>query len=180
MPSPRYRLRRQPLLTKDQVRERVYQLGQEIRPRYPDGLTVVSILTGSFLFTADLIRRFEDVPVQVELVKALSYRGTTPGELRVDLSLLDPEQIAGRDVLVVDDIVDTGRTLQRVLGEISSLRPRTLAAAAFLRKRGRQQVPVPLDHAGFEIDDHFVVGYGLDYFGMYRHLSWVGVLEQEP
>jgi hypoxanthine phosphoribosyltransferase len=180
---PPHRLLPGPLLTNKDVRTRVSALGQQIRADYQGGeLTVVSVLTGSFIFTADLIRELDGVTVQVELVKAHSYHGTASGPLELDLALVDYRQIAGCDVLLVDDVLDTGQTLHTLVRRLAKHRPRSLKTAAFLRKRGRQRpdFPVQLDYVGFDIDDHFVVGYGLDYYGLYRNLSWVGVLEEQP
>lgn len=139
-------------------------------------LTIVGVLTGSVILLADLIRLL-DMPLQIGLVQATSYRGatTTPGELRINLDLL-PE-VAGRNVLVVDDIFDTGHTLAALLEQFAALRPTQLRSAVLLRKAGRVEVPLQPDHIAFEIPNEFVVGYGLDYADQYRNLPHVAALE---
>ncbi len=138
---------------------------------------VIGVLTGSMVLLADLIRQI-DLPLQVGLVQARSYRGsaTRPGELAIHAELL-PE-VSGRDVLLVDDIFDTGRTLDALLRQLGDLGPRSLRSAVLLRKRERQQVAIEPDYFVFEIPNVFVVGYGLDYQDSYRHLPYVAELEE--
>ena len=166
------------LLSEQQIRDGVQRLAGEVTRHYADRrLTVVGVLSGSLVLLADLIRRIE-LPLQVGLIQARSYRGasTTPGPLAINTDFL-PE-IRGRDVLLVDDILDTGRTLAAMIGEIRKPGPRSVRTAVLLRKIGRQTVDVEPDHAAFEIPDAFVVGYGLDYRDAYRHLPYVAVLEE--
>ena len=135
------------------------------------------MLTGSIVLLADLIRQL-DLPLEVGLVQARSYRGasTRPGELDIHAELL-PE-VRGRDVLLVDDIFDTGRTLAALLRQIGRLEPRSLRSAVLLRKCGRQEVAIEPDYFVFDIPNVFVVGYGLDYQDSYRHLPYVAELEE--
>ncbi|MFM7250003.1 MAG: phosphoribosyltransferase [Planctomycetaceae bacterium] len=146
------------------------------RDRRPGGLVVVGVLTGSLLIVADLIRRLAG-PVRVNMVWASSYRGTAtaPGALEVRLDLLP--DLAGQDVLVVDDIFDTGRTLEAILGELRRRGAARVRSLVLLRKQGRAEVDLTPDFVGFDIPDVFVVGYGLDHDGCWRHLPHVAALD---
>ena len=165
------------LLSEAQIRDGVERLAGEIGAFYAARpLSVIGVLTGSVVLVADLIRRI-DLPLRVGVIQARSYRGaaTSPGPLTVnDSMLLD---IRDRDVLLVDDIFDTGHTLVGLVSQIRPLGPRSVRSAVLLRKLGRQQVDFSPDHVAFEIPDEFVVGYGLDYQDSYRHLPYVAVLE---
>lgn len=165
------------LITADQIRERIDRMAVEIGTAYDDGrpVTVVGILTGCLVFMADLIRRI-DLPLRVAFVTASSYRGpaTTPGKLVIRDELLP--DIAGRHVLLLDDILDTGKTLTRVVSHLLDRGAETVKVGVLLRKVGRQEVPFDPDFVGFTIPDKFVVGYGLDYNDEYRHLPYIGVL----
>lgn len=170
-------LRLKILLTEEEIRDGVRRLAAEIRETYADrALTAVGVLTGSMILLADLIRLI-DLPMQVGLVQASSYRGpaTRPGPLVVQADMLP--DLRGRDVLLIDDIFDTGRTLFELIQQIDDLQPRTVRSAVLLRKQGRQEVLLEPDHVAFEIPNEFVVGYGLDYNGQYRNLPYVAVLE---
>lgn len=164
------------LITADQIRSRVDELAADIRAEYVGKpFTVVGILTGSMVFLADLIRRI-DLPLQIGLVQASSYRGTatSPGELVIRDDLLP--DVRGRHLLVLDDILDTGQTITRLIERLKSKGPATVRTCVLLRKIGRQQVPFEPDYCGFAIPDKFVIGYGLDYNDEYRHLPFIGVL----
>ncbi len=165
------------LLSEAQIRDGVERLAGEIGGFYAGRpLSVIGVLTGSMVLVADLIRRI-DLPLRVGVIQARSYRGasTNPGPLTVNDSMLP--DIRDRDVLLVDDIFDTGHTLVALVAQIRSLGPRSVRSAVLLRKLGRQQVDFSPDHVAFEIPDAFVVGYGLDYQDAYRHLPFVAVLE---
>lgn len=165
------------LKSEDEVREAVRRVAAEVSAFYGRRpLTIVGILTGSVVFLADLIRLL-DLPLRVGVVQARSYRGaaTEPGPLSIQADLL-PE-IEGRDVLLVDDIFDTGQTLSRLMEQLRELRPRSVRSAVLLRKLGRRQVAVDPDHVGFEIPNEFVVGCGLDYQDAYRNLPYIAALE---
>jgi hypoxanthine phosphoribosyltransferase len=165
------------LITADQIRERIDRMAVEIGTAYDDGrpVTVVGILTGCLVFMADLIRRI-DLPLRVAFVTASSYRGeaTTPGKLVIRDELLP--DIVGRHVLLLDDILDTGKTLTRVVSHLLDRGAETVKVGVLLRKIGRQEVPFDPDFVGFTIPDKFVVGYGLDYNDEHRHLPYIGVL----
>jgi hypoxanthine phosphoribosyltransferase len=168
-----------PLLTEDQIRIRVRELAEEIGRDQGDleELVCLGILKGSVFFLVDLVRELR-VPVAVDFFQTSSYgSGTLPGEIRirkdVDLSVRDA------DVLLVEDIVDTGHTLRTVLALLRFRGARSVKLCALLDKAARREVEVPIDYCGFTIDDVFVVGYGLDFDERYRNLPYVGVLEPE-
>jgi hypoxanthine phosphoribosyltransferase len=168
-----------PLLDADQIQGGVKRLAREIGDYYAGRpLTVIGVLTGSIVLVADLIRHL-DLPLRVGVIQARSYRGasTDPGALAIDDSMLP--DIKGRDVLLVDDILDTGHTLAALVAQVAALAPTSLRSAVLLRKQGRQKVELRPDHVAFEIPDVFVVGYGLDYQDAYRHLPYVAQLEAD-
>jgi len=155
----------------------VDRLAKEIDAHYGDRpLTVVAVMTGSLVLFADLIRRLS-MPQRVGVVHASSYRGgTQAGRLEIDSKMLI--DVRDRDVLLVDDIFDTGATIARLRDAISELGATSVSTAVLLRKiRDSQQGHLP-NFIAFEIPDHFVVGYGLDYLDMYRNLPYIAVLEE--
>lgn len=168
-----------PLLDESQIASGVENLAQEIVHHYANGpLTIIGVLTGSVVLLADLIRHIE-MPLRVGVIQTRSYRGnaTRPGELEIDDAMLP--DIRDRDVLLVDDIFDTGHTLHGLIESMTQLAPRSLRSAVLLRKQGRQEVALQPDHVVFDIPDAFVVGYGLDYQDAYRNLPYLAVLEEE-
>jgi hypoxanthine phosphoribosyltransferase len=164
------------LLSEERLREGVDKMAAEVTQRYGDQpLTIVAVVTGSLVLLADLIRQLS-MPVRVSLIQASSYRGgTESGELwiREDMML----DVTHRDVLIIDDIFDTGRTLQAVVKCIESMCPSSVSTAVLLHKAGRQQVSMEPDFVAFKIPDEFVVGYGLDYQDLYRNLPYLAILE---
>lgn len=133
-------------------------------------------MTGSLVMLADLIRRLE-MPICISLIQASSYRGgTKSGDLTIQDNMMI--NIAGRDVLLIDDIFDTGKTLVQVTQRLVSLNPKSIRTAVFLNKLGQSVVSAVPDFVVFEIPNEFVVGYGLDYQDLYRNLPYVGVLEE--
>ncbi len=163
------------LIPADRIDVRVGEMAAEIARAY-DGkpVTVVGILTGCLIFTADLIRRI-DLPLRVAFVTASSYRGATlvAGRLEIRDELLP--DIAGKHILLLDDILDTGKTLTRVVAHLIDRGAASVKVGVLLRKSGRQEVPFEPDFVGFTIPDKFVVGYGLDFNDEYRHLPYIGV-----
>lgn len=167
------------LITEDEIARRVRELGATISADYSGRpLTVLGVLTGSIILLADLIRA-TTVPLRVALISASSYGGTrtTPGELQINSSLLP--DLRGRDVLVLDDIFDTGRTMQGLLQALQAYSPASVRTAVLLWKSDRTEVSFVPDYYGFRIPDEFVVGYGLDYDDEYRQLPFIGVPEGE-
>ena len=166
------------LLTSEQLKDGVDRMGHDIDEFYGNRpLTIVGVLTGSIVLLADLIRRL-NMPLRVGLVQASSYRGAAidPGQLTINFDLLP--DVKGRDVLVVDDIFDTGKTLVALLEELQKHEPASIRTAVLLRKHGRKAVAMEPDHVGFEIPNAFVVGYGLDYQDAYRNLPYLAALEE--
>jgi hypoxanthine phosphoribosyltransferase len=167
------------LLSKEELHDGVSKMASAIARQYADQqLTIVGVLTGSIVLLADLIRMI-DLPMRVGVIQASSYRGatTTRGELVINSELM--LDIAGRDVLLVDDIFDTGHTLIQVMDKLRELGPKSVRSAVLLRKHGRQQVVAVPDFVAFDIPDEFVVGYGLDYEDMYRNLPYLAALEPD-
>jgi len=166
----------QTLIPADDIARRVRALADEIARHYHGRpVTIVGVLTGCLIFLADLVRQL-DLHLQIHLVQASSYRGavTAPGELQLRLDTLP--DLAGRDVLLVDDILDTGKTIRKVVEELKHRGAASVRVAVLLRKEGRQQVAFEPDYVGFVIPDAFVVGYGLDYNDEHRHLPHIAVL----
>lgn len=162
------------LISEVDLRARVKALGEEITRDYAGRpLVVVGVLKGSFIFLADLVRAI-DLPVLVDFIGVSSYQGTTTtGAVKITSDLTRP--IDGKDVLLVEDIVDTGLSMRYLLDNLSVRRPASLRVCALLEKPARARVKVPIDYRGFVIGDEFVVGYGLDWDGRMRNLPFVGV-----
>lgn len=156
-------------LTQGQINERIKDLGKEITAFFQgEELIILGVLNGSFLFMADLVREI-DIPVRCEFIKVSSYHGTeTTGKIKSILGLsLD---LKGKNVLIIEDIVDTGITMNYLLSELSEQYPRRLSVATLLFKKDAFRFNYKLDYVGFEIPDKFVVGFGLDYDGLGRNL----------
>lgn len=164
------------LLTRRQIAVAVARLAGDITRDYRDKQPVlVAILKGSFVFLADLVRRL-DFPLEIEFVRLSSYRGTeTSGEIAMVQGLEIP--VAGRPVLVVEDIVDTGLTTGFLLEYLRREKPASLKLCALLDKPARRRAPITIDYLGFTVPDKFLVGYGLDYNEQYRNLPDICVLE---
>jgi hypoxanthine phosphoribosyltransferase len=168
------------LITEAEIQERIRELGKQIEMDYQGRpLTIVAILTGSLIVLADLIREIQ-LPLRVALLQASSYKGatTTAGALIINESFAP--DVAGRDVLLLDDILDTGHTLGTLVHRMADRGALSVKTAVLLRKTGRQEVKIEPDYCGFEIPDAFVVGYGLDYDDDYRHLPYVAILPPPP
>ena len=168
------------LLSEEQIAAKVAELGARISKEYEGReLTLVSVLKGSLPFMADLMRRIT-IPVRIDLMEVSSYGGTateSSGLVRILKDLSAP--IEGRDVLIVEDIIDTGLTLNYLMRYLRGKNPRSIKVCALLDKPARRLVELDIDYIGFEIPDEFVVGYGLDFGEIYRNLRFVGVLRPE-
>jgi len=165
------------LITASQIERRIGELGAQISRDYTGrSLILVGVLKGVLCFMADLLRHIS-LPVSIDFLAISSYEGDGSSALSI-LKDLD-QQIGERHVLLVEDIVDTGMTLNRVLEYLWSREPASLKVCCLLDKRARRLVDVPLDYIGFEIPDEFVVGYGLDYQQRYRNLPFVAILKDE-
>jgi hypoxanthine phosphoribosyltransferase len=167
------------MFTENEIKGRVKSLGRELKQIYGDGeFTIVSIINGAVLFTADLMREIDN-PVRLDCIRISSYgeKAHSGGTPHIVHSLtLD---IAKRHVLLIDDILDTGKTITLVSGLVKKLGPASLRVCVLLDKQGRREVPFEADFVGFRIPDRFVVGYGLDFAERYRNLPCIGVLKPE-
>jgi hypoxanthine phosphoribosyltransferase len=163
------------LLPEAEIQQRVAEMALEIRRDHPGSLHLVAVLKGAFVFLADLIRHMPgDLSVDFIAVESYGTATTSSGEVRLITDL--QTAIEGKDVVIVEDIVDTGATLQYLQEILRARNPRSLATAALLSKPARRRVNVKLEYVGFPIEDRFVVGYGLDYAGRYRNLRDIATL----
>lgn len=165
------------LITETAISRRIKRLGADIMTAYGrEEITVISIINGAILFTADLLRQIDN-PVRLDCIRISSYRNETKSigtpQLIHNLTL----DIANRHVLLIDDILDTGKTIAMVVSLLQKQHPASLRTCVLLDKRGRREVPFAADFVGFEIPDKFVVGYGLDFAERYRNLPCIGVLK---
>jgi hypoxanthine phosphoribosyltransferase len=166
------------LLSAEQIATRVRELGRQITEDYRGRhLVLVSILKGSFLFAADLARAIDLTDLRVDFLGLRSYgAGTeTSGVVQITYDLGAP--IEGQDVLIVEDIVDTGLSMRYLLDNLATRRPRSVKICSLLHKPARTRVQIAVDYLGFTIEDRFVVGYGLDYDEKFRNLPYIGVIE---
>ena len=168
------------LIDRARIDARVTELAAEMRRDFGPGVPVhfVAVLKGAFIFLADLVRAM-DGPVTCDFIAVSSYgSGTTSsGEVRLTKDL--DRSLEGRDVVIVEDIIDTGLTLTYLQDILTARRPKSLRTACLLSKPSRRKVNVPVEYIGFTIDDRFVVGYGLDFDERYRHLPDVAVIDGE-
>lgn len=164
-----------PMISAKSIAARVEELAQEITAHFADTeqLVVVGLLRGSFIFIADLVRELP-LPVEVDFLEASSYGDSTESSREVRILKDLRGEIGGRDVLVVEDIVDTGFTLKHVVSLLKSREPRRLEVCALLDKPSRREVDIRATWTGFEIPDEFVVGYGIDYAQRNRNLPYIG------
>jgi len=165
------------LLSADQIQKRVAELATDIRRDFPDDLHLVAVLKGAFIFLSDLVRQMSG-QVSMDFMALSSYaKGTTSsGEVRV-LKDLD-SGLDGKNVVIVEDIVDTGLTLTYLQDILRARNPKSLRTACLLSKPSRRQVDVKVEYIGFTIEDRFVVGYGLDYAEQYRNLPYIALIGQ--
>jgi hypoxanthine phosphoribosyltransferase len=167
------------LYTDDQIRRRIRGLAREIKAVYGNGeFTLVSLINGAVMFTADLMREIDN-PVRLDCIRVSSYGARTKSvgtpEVLAEITL----DIKDRDVLIIDDILDTGKTLSLVTALTKKMNPASLRSCVLLDKKARREVKFEADFVGFEIPDKFVVGYGLDFAERYRNLPCIGVLKEE-
>jgi hypoxanthine phosphoribosyltransferase len=166
-----------PLIGREALAARVVELGREVARDYAGRTPVlVGVLKGAVVFLADLMRAI-DGPVECDFIAVSSYGESTRSSGIVRLTKDLSASIEGRDVLVVEDIVDTGRTLAYLLRNLQTRQPRSLRVCTLLDKPSRRAVPVTLDYVGIAVPDRFVVGYGLDHAGLHRNLPYVAVLD---
>jgi hypoxanthine phosphoribosyltransferase len=169
----------QVLISEAELHQRVQALGKAITMDYQGkDLIFVTVLKGAMMFSADLVRAV-DLPVTIDYIALSSYGDSHLSSGRAHIVKDLSESIAGRHVLIIEDIVDTGITLQHLLGHLISRCPADLNVCALLDKRARRRVELPVKYTGFDVPDAFVVGYGLDYQQRYRNLPFIGVLHPE-
>jgi len=166
----------QTLLSADQIQTRVGQMAREIKDDHPDGVHFVCVLKGAFMFLSDLARAL-DGEVTLDFMAVSSYGSSTKSSGQVQVLKDLGAAIEGRDVVIVEDIVDTGLTLTYLQDILRARSPRNLRTACLLSKPSRRKVDVKVEYIGFTIEDRFVVGYGLDYAERYRHLPYIGVVD---
>lgn len=163
------------LLSADQIRDRIHALGAQIRADYPDQtLTLIAVLKGSFIFLADLARAIPG-NVRIEFLGVASYHGGTASTGAVQITQDLRSDIAGQTCILVEDIVDTGLTMDYLLKLLAARGPQALRVAALLDKPSNRETEVQVDYVGFTIPDEFVVGYGLDLGELYRNLPYIAV-----
>jgi hypoxanthine phosphoribosyltransferase len=169
------------LIPAERLQARIGELAAAVERDYAasDLLIAIGVLKGSVFFLVDLLQRVRAVPVAVDFFQTSSYRGgTSPGEVRIRKDV--DVSIRGRDVLLVEDIVDTGYTLRTILDLLRFRGAKSVKLCALLDKPSARAVEVPIDYLGFAIEDVFVVGYGLDFEERYRNLPYIGVLDGGP
>ncbi|MBX3039166.1 MAG: hypoxanthine phosphoribosyltransferase [Bdellovibrionaceae bacterium] len=166
-----------PYITQEQLQKKVSEIGATLTKKFKgQEVIAICVLKGSFMFYSDLIRSI-GVDITCEFFGVSSYHGTTTssGEVKVTLDLAQP--VEGKHVILVEDIVDTGLTMNYLIQSIQSRKPASLTTVALLEKPEALKVPCKLDHVGFQISNEFVVGYGLDYQGFYRNLPFIGQVQ---
>lgn len=161
-----YKLSEKPLISRQQIEERLDSLAEELRGENFD--YIVSTLTGGFMFTADICRRIACQKLKIAFIKASSYGNGTESSGNVKLSGLESIDISGKNVLVIDDILDSGRTMLGITAALRALGPSKVKTCVLLDKPARRAVEIQADYVGFSIENEFVVGYGLDYANEFR------------
>lgn len=165
------------LLSAEEIRDRVAELAARMTTDYQGRvLTVVVLMDGALFFVADLLRHL-DLPIRLVTLSASSYHGGTSSSGQVRVQWPEAVEFTGQDVLLLDDIYDTGLTLSALHERLLAERPASLRTGVLLSKNRARKVEVPLDYCGFEIADEFVVGYGMDYQGRFRNLPCIGILK---
>lgn len=167
------------LVDKQTIQSRISELGQQIAVDYAnieEPLIIVVLMKGAFVFAADLIREIQ-LPLQMDFMIVSSYGNSTESSREVRIIKDLQESIVGRHVLVIDDIIDTGHTFDKIIGLLCQRDPASIKTCALLDKAERREIAFDVDYSGFNIPNKFVVGYGLDYAQCYRNLSYIGILD---
>jgi hypoxanthine phosphoribosyltransferase len=161
------------------ILSRLDQLAAEISAEYKEReLTVIAVLNGSLMFMADLLRRIP-LPLKLDCLSVASYHGTTETSGEVIFKQIALPDVAGRHILILDDILDSGHTLAAIRDKLETAKPRSIRVCVLLSKKKIRARAVDADYVGFEIEDEFVVGYGLDFMERYRNLPYIGVLKKD-
>lgn len=164
-------------LTEEQVNKRIAEIGAEITERFKgESVYLICILRGSIFFTTELAKRI-DLPVEIDFMMVSSYGAETVSSGVINIKKDLEGSIEGRNVIVVEDIIDSGNTLSRLLQLFKSRNPKTLTLCTLLDKPARRETEVPVDYVGFVVPDKFIVGYGLDWDQKYRNLPYIGFVE---
>ena len=166
-----------PFLTAEQIQNKVKELADRISNDYEGKeIITIGILKGAFMFYSDLVKSIR-VPLHVDFIHASSYIKTeSTGEIKIHSDL--QEKINGRHVLLIEDIADTGLTLQYIQGMLLERKPASLKICVFLDKKSKRQADIKLDYVGYDVPDHYLVGYGLDYENKYRNLPYISIFKE--
>jgi hypoxanthine phosphoribosyltransferase len=166
------------LISEESIQARIAELARQIEAEYQGRhLTLIGVMTGSVMFLADLSRKIA-LPMQIRVIQAGSYHGGTQTSGMVSINEDFIPDVSGRDVIILDDILDTGHTIAALYDLVSQRGPNSVKTAFLLRKIGRQRIPFEPNYVGFEIPNRFVIGYGLDFDEQYRHLPHIAVLPE--
>lgn len=167
------------LFSKEEIYKKVKELGTKITQDYEDkDLVIIGVLTGSIVFVSDLIREI-DIPLEVSLIKVSSYGNSQVSSGIVKINQDTDINIEGKDVLIVEDIIDTGLTLKNLVELLTTRKPKSINICTMFDKPERRKVEIDVSYIGLKVPDEFIVGYGLDYAGKYRNLPYIGVLKAE-
>jgi len=168
-----------PMVTQEEMRTRIKELGKQIATDYAGkDLVLVGVLKGAYAFYADLARAIR-IPMRVDFLIVASYGTQSKSSGKVKIITEPTEDVKGKDLLLVEDIVDSGLTVQYLIKTLSKYKPRSIKVCTLLSKPDRRKIDVPLDYIGFKIPNKYVVGYGLDYQQKYRNLPYLAVLDLE-
>jgi len=164
------------LIEEEKIQEKIREIAKRIEEDYKDKeIILICILKGSTFFTVDLAKRISN-NLKIEFIQVSSYGASTVGSENIELKLDLKESIEGKDVIIVEDIIDTGRTLSYLIEHLKGRKPNSLKLCTLLDKPERRLFDVKVDYTGFEIPDKFVIGYGLDYDELYRNLPYIGYI----
>ena len=167
------------LISEEQLKTRISELAKQIEKDYEGkSPVIVGVLKGSVMFYTDLVRQI-DLPLTVDFMSISSYGAgvNSTGEVKIIKDI--DGKIGGKDVIIVEDIVDSGYSMNCLLKLFATRSPKSVRVCALLDKPSRREIPVPIDYTGFQVANEFVVGYGLDYAGLYRNIPFIGVLKKE-
>ncbi|MBB3697743.1 MULTISPECIES: hypoxanthine phosphoribosyltransferase [Flammeovirga] len=168
-----------PFISREQIAERIQTLGEELTAEYKEKeVLFVSVLNGAFMFTSDLVKEIK-TPLEISFVKYASYEGTSSTGKVKQLIGFNADQVKGKHIVIVEDIVDTGRTMQALIQDLEGMEPASVKVVALLFKPEALKIPITVNYVGFEIDPRFVVGYGLDYDGFGRNIPEILVLKDK-
>jgi len=164
----------QTFISKSTISSTVSRLGKEIRANHKGPITLLSVLKGSICFTSDLMREL-DGEVKICFTTVSSYSGKSSGRISYDSP--NPDDITNSNVIIVEDIADTGKTLDFLISQVRSMNAKTVQTCVLLDKPSRREIPVTIDYLGHTIQDLFVVGYGMDFKGRFRNLPYIGIID---